>query len=333
LREAEALDRAEDEEYGSGNGRELPERLRDAASRRTALEEIGRRLRESKSSTVVTSEPEARVMKAKDGKLPCYNMQASVDTESQVIVAMKLVQAETDHGQLPEMVAEVEANTGFSPEVVVVDAGYSDEATLKWANEAKQDVVIPIQEQAQPDKRDELFRKERFIADEEKDVLICPAGRELGYKRTDRTDSGTYRTYAAKGCKSCSFQEKCVGNSKCSKQIRINEIEPLREEMRQKLKSEEGRALLALRRETVEIVFAQIKRNLKFDRFLLRGFNGACAEVALICMAHNLLKCARNAQAMAYLATSSLISALTACFRRFLGHVRQSVYGRSLFFF
>jgi hypothetical protein len=42
-------------------------------------------------------------MMAKDGKLPCYNMQASVDTESQIIVAMKLLQAETDHRQLPEM--------------------------------------------------------------------------------------------------------------------------------------------------------------------------------------------------------------------------------------
>jgi hypothetical protein len=336
LREAEALDRAEDEKYGSSNGRELPERLKDAASRKAALEEIGRQLKESKSSTVVTNEPEARVMMAKDGKLPCYNMQASVDTESQIIVAMKLLQAETDHRQLPEMVAEMEANTGFSPDVVVADAGYSDEATLKWASEAKSDVVMPIQEQPESDKRDELFRKECFVADEEKDVLICPAGRELAYKRTDHTGSGTYRTYASKGCKSCSFQKQCVGNSKCSKQIRINEIESLREEMRQKLKSEEGRALIALRRETVEIVFAQIKRNLNFDRFLLRGFKGACAEVALICMVHNLLKCARNAQAMAYLAsvqaTSNLFSAFLACIARFSGHMRQPAYTRAIIF-
>ena len=106
--------------------------------------------------------------------------------------------------------------------------------------------------------------------------------------------------------------------------------------MWQKLKSEEGRALLALRRETVEIVFAQIKRNLNFDRLLLRGFKGACAEVALICMAHNLLKCARNAQAMAYLASvqaaSDLILAFSACIGRFSNHMRQPAYARAALF-
>jgi len=45
LREAEAVDAAEDEEYGESNGRELPEDLADKTKRKAKLEEIARRLR------------------------------------------------------------------------------------------------------------------------------------------------------------------------------------------------------------------------------------------------------------------------------------------------
>jgi hypothetical protein len=329
LREAEEADRAEDELYGLSNGRELPEHLKDTVERKARLQEIARRLREGKSNTVVASEPDSRVMKTTSGNLPSYNLQASVDSENQIIVAMKLTQAETDHGQLPGMVMEVEANTGFSPGIELVDSGYYDEATLTWADEVKQEVLMPVQEQPQSAKRNDLFCSKCFVHDQEKDVVICPAGRELAYRRTDRTDSGTYRTYTAKGCKSCSFQKECVGGGRCGKQIRINEIEPLREEMRQKFKSEEGRRTYALRKQTVETVFAQIKKNLKFDRLLLRGFKGACAEVALICMVHNVLKCARNGQAIAYLASQRakriLFFALTDLRRRFSALPSRSV--------
>ena len=51
-------------------------------------------------------------MKTRDGTRPCYNLQASVDAETQVIVAMKLTKHEVDTGELPEMVMKIEANTG-----------------------------------------------------------------------------------------------------------------------------------------------------------------------------------------------------------------------------
>ena len=305
MREAEEVDRAEDEQYGQSNGRELPDHLKDAAKRKQKLEEIGQKLKESKKSAIVTSEPESRVMMSRDGKLPCYNLQAAVDAESQIIVGVRLTQSETDHGGLAGIIAEVESNTGLSPGVSLADSGFSDEETLKWLDESGREALIPIQEQPQSAKRNDLFCSKCFVLDESKDVVICPAGRELAYTLTTRTDSGTYRVYAAKGCKSCSFQKECVGSTKGSKRIRINEIENLREQMRQKLKSEEGQALFALRKQTVEPVFGQIKTNLGFDRLLLRGFEGALAEVALICMVHNLLKCVRKARSMANAAAAA----------------------------
>jgi transposase len=294
LQEAEDADRAEDEQHGSASGSEIPEHLKDAAQRKARLQEISKRLSESKKAAVVESEPDARVMLTRNGKAPAYNLQASVDAENQIIVAMSLTQAETDHGLLPEMVRQVEENTGLSPDVELVDSGYSDEETIKFCHETGQDVLMPIQDHVDVERND-LFSKRCFIIDEQRDVVVCPAGRDLEYKRTTKQDSGTYRVYAAKGCKNCSFQMDCVGTTKCSKQVKINQIEPLREELRQKFRCPESKEVYALRKQTVETVFAQIKKNLRFDRLLLRGFKGASAEIALICMVHNVLKCARSA--------------------------------------
>ena len=49
-----------------------------------------------------------------------------------------------------------------------------------------------------------------------------------------------------------------------------------------------------LHKQVVEPVFGQIKQARGFRQFLLRGFEKVCAEWALICTAHNLLKLANS---------------------------------------
>jgi len=73
----------------------------------------------------------------------------------------------------------------------------------------------------------------------------------------------------------------------------------------------EGKELYNLRRETVEPVFGQIKSNMGFDRFLLKGHKGASAEAALMCMVHNVLKCVANANSRVYLAQAKAYQAAT----------------------
>jgi hypothetical protein len=68
----------------------------------------------------------------------------------------------------------------------------------------------------------------------------------------------------------------------------------VREQMRQKLKTEEGRAVYAKRKGTIEPVFGQIKGARGFRQFLLRGMEKASAEWDLIATTHNLLKLFRS---------------------------------------
>lgn len=63
-----------------------------------------------------------------------------------------------------------------------------------------------------------------------------------------------------------------------------------RDRMRRKLQTKRGRQRYALRMETVEPVFGQIKQGRGFRQFLLRGLEKVQGEWSLICTGHNLLK-------------------------------------------
>lgn len=63
-----------------------------------------------------------------------------------------------------------------------------------------------------------------------------------------------------------------------------------RKAMDDKLSQPESAALYRKRSVSIEPVFGNIKANLGFRRFALRGLNGAHAEWRLICTVHNLLK-------------------------------------------
>jgi transposase len=71
----------------------------------------------------------------------------------------------------------------------------------------------------------------------------------------------------------------------------------LRAAMNAKLASDDGKACYALRKETIEPVFGQIKEQQGGRRFLRRGLAACDAEWKLLCGTHNLLKLWRHTAA------------------------------------
>jgi transposase len=320
LREAEEVDAKEDQIYGDGTGNEMPEDLRDATTRRAKLKEIARRLKDSKRTAVVETDADARVMMTRQGKHPAYNLQASVDEKNQVIVAMELTQNENDVGLLPEMVEQIEQNTGLSPDVSVVDAGYANQETLEWLDE-KHDALMVLQEGSAKNDRNNLFASRCFLEDEERDVLICPAGRDLSFRGESQMGSGTYRRYCANGCQSCSFYRQCVPKGGGSRRVSISVVARKRRAMQKKLESEEGKRLCEMRRQTAEPVFGQMKRNKGMTRLICWGKEGAVAESALMCIAHNVAKCVSSATARAYITASVAVRFLVCCLTVWFGQM------------
>ena len=64
----------------------------------------------------------------------------------------------------------------------------------------------------------------------------------------------------------------------------------LYEQMREKLKTDRGRTLYALRKITIEPVFGQIKYNRRVDQFMRRGRAAVQSELRLVAATHNMLK-------------------------------------------
>ena len=65
-------------------------------------------------------------MKMGDGGFrPGYNVQLSTDTDSRVIVGVKVTNAGTDSNQMEPMLDDVERRTGTTPKQYLVDGGYT----------------------------------------------------------------------------------------------------------------------------------------------------------------------------------------------------------------
>ena len=65
--------------------------------------------------------------------------------------------------------------------------------------------------------------------------------------------------------------------------------------MREKMAREGCKLLYSLRGQIIEPVFGQIKHDRGFRKFMLRGINGATAEMSLVLLVHNLRKCLNKA--------------------------------------
>ena len=97
-----------------------------------------------------------------------------------------------------------------------------------------------------------------------------------------------------------------------------------RDRMRRKLQTKRGRQRYALRMQTVEPVFGQIKQGRGFRQFLLRGLEKVSGEWSLICTGHNLLKLFRFGAAQPRETPTNRFAASDRNIVRVVGTVRRT---------
>ena len=73
------------------------------------------------------TDPQSRIMKMGGNIEQCYNAQAAVDGESQLILATGLTNNAADNGELLPMIEAVKNNLGELPKRVLADSGYRSE--------------------------------------------------------------------------------------------------------------------------------------------------------------------------------------------------------------
>jgi len=161
FKQAEHEDEAEDELYGEDKrGDELPEwvsnkeerlkrlgeakaeierKAKDKKDKRNSDEESGKKPKshhrqeaEPKPDTKHNfTDPDSKMMKTRGAFEQCYNAQAAVDSNYQVIVACDVSGEGHDYDQLETMVKQVEQITGNKIQELSADAGYCSDENIK----------------------------------------------------------------------------------------------------------------------------------------------------------------------------------------------------------
>ena len=250
---------------------------------------------------------------------PAYNIQTG--TEGQFVVGFSLHQRVGDTTCLIPHLEGVQANLraiarrkphllphpGCLPQNISADAGYGSEENYAYFEEHHLGNYVKyntfhreMQKHRKPElQRKAIFRSENLPYDEQKDEFICPADQRLTYRYTghERTDNGyvaEQRHYEASGCETCPLKPECTqaeGNRHLRTSFRLRQF---REQAKTNLLSEQGKALRIQRNVEVETFFGQVKHNMHFRRFSLRGLEKVKTEWGLVCIAHNMKKLAAS---------------------------------------
>src|SRR5207302_1797700 len=123
-------------------------------------------------------------------------------------------------------------------------------------------------------KADKQLPKSSFTWLTLEQVYVCPQGHRLHHEQTSRQKrSGTealelhsYRC-SPEHCVGCPLQPRCTTCPEKGRTISRSEHEGLTEALRARMQTEEAKELYRLRRQTVELVNADMKEHRKLRRF------------------------------------------------------------------
>lgn len=231
-------------------------------------------------------------------------MQAVVDEKHGLIVHSEAVRETTDNSQFAKQVDKANETIGEKCETACADCGYANIDEMEKVDKQGIKVVIPSIRQVS-DKEISAFYQGNFRYDRNKDCFICPTGHVLNYSYTD--NRGRRKVYIIKGsiCKQCRHFGVCT-KSKTGRRVNKFFNEDVKRKFEVQYKQPESQEIYKLRKQKVEIPFGHIKRNLKADAFLLRGFEGVRAEVSILASCFNI------ARMISILGVSGLVARLTA---------------------
>ena len=289
----------------------LPEKLRQREALRAQVQAAltQDRIAHRGSGKENLTDPEAKLMKGRQGITPAYNAQAAVAATSaraqallgtkapagRWVVGARLTTHANDVQELVPVLTEVVAQLEQVPQLTVADAGYHSQAALAAAAAAGHAVVV-----AEPTARtapDGPYDWPAFTRDAATDTLICPQGQVLSFRRiareTGRPDRRWYQGEPAV-CRACPAFGTCTEDATHGRVVRVPVIAAPAAEP-----APVRTAALRQRRALVEGVFGVVKTVLQGRGLLLRGVAGATAEWTLLATACNLRTLHRIWQALA----------------------------------
>lgn len=176
----------------------------------------------------------------------------------------------------------------FDVYAVGLDAGYNTVYVCKDLDQMDINAAVAYRRGAHPKGK---FGKSKFKYLPEWDIYICPERCYLEYRTTARNG---YREYKAKEdiCKGCWRREDCLTEKQKCKSIHRHVWEDHKDKSKEYRLSDEGKAIYACRKETIERSFADSKElhGLRYARF--RGIHNVSEQCLMTAAAQNIKKIA-----------------------------------------
>jgi len=215
-----------------------------------------------------------------------YSLNYLIDMENAVIVDVEAtptnLAAEVDAAEV--MMERTEEQFDLKPDRIAGDVAYGTGKMLGWLID--RDIVphVPVWDRSDAG-ADGKFTRANFKYDKDRDLYICPGGKEL---RTSGTVyDGTTLKYNAKlsDCRECPLKPRCTtaGNRRVARDVNQEARDNT-----QALMGTEAYRQSAISRKQIERLFGEAKRHLSITRLRLRGLSGARDEFLLLATVQNL---------------------------------------------
>jgi transposase len=217
---------------------------------------------------VSTTDPDATIMRSKEGVDLGYHTQYVVDGgRARIILAALVTPSEVmDNQPMLDLLWHTRFRWKLWPQQVTGDKKYGSEENLVAIEGQGIRAYIPI---ADMDHRTKFFSSEAFTFDIKRDVYVCPAGKELHLFAAHSTQrSLRYRAYP-RDCNHCPLKAKCTTGTRGRSLCRSVDEEVL-ERVRAYQHTEPYKKALRKRQVWVEPLFAEGKDWHGMRRFRLR---------------------------------------------------------------
>lgn len=227
-----------------------------------------------------SSDPDAvRLMGA--GKRPKlgYTVQAAVDCETDLVLAVDVTRDKNDRNAAPTMLKKLEEITSFRPTEMLCDTGYDSHSTHHVLREAGVTAYIPAQDS-----------DSGFWTVLNEDVL-CPMGHPALPLKPKSEHGRLVQAFRVRACSSCSFKESCCPTQRGREvQVPLGADPKARILSMRRTASLEGKLAMRERSKTIEPVFGDMKWNHGLERLRHRSLTKAKAEVLTFFACRNLKK-------------------------------------------
>ena len=243
---------------------------------------------------------------------PLYNVQLMHDLDSAFITAYELFARQNDPGTIGPMLDRSVELVGKKPGVVLGDSAYAGGPDLALCEQAGVTVYAPVSEngfsesQGRKGKKSQLAKKQ-FTWLPEEQTYRCPEGHLMTARKTTSRERSndrivlqtTYRC-SSEHCRTCPRQQACTPSPQLGRSISRLEHEDLVDELRTRMQTPEAKELYNLRRQTIELRYADLKQHRQLRRFNHYGPRRARAQIGAAVLAYNLLillkyqKCAKT---------------------------------------